>query len=175
MPTPVFDPAALIDRLDRFGRALRPLASVVSPEDARWKPDPKSWSVLEIVCHMADEEAGDFRLRTFQTITDPAQAWPGIDPEGWAVERKYNERDLGNELSRFEAERRASVDRLRVLANPSWDNSYRHPMLGNIRAGDLLCAWAEHDALHARQIAKRMHQLTQRDAGKYRTDYAGEW
>ena len=42
-------------------------------------------------------------------------------------------------------------------------------------AGDLLAAWSAHDALHLRQISKRLYQIAQRDAGSYSVQYAGEW
>jgi len=44
-----------------------------------------------------------------------------------------------------------------------------------IRLIDLLAVWADHDALHARQIIKRRHQMTVRDAAPYSCRYAGEW
>ena len=40
---------------------------------------------------------------------------------------------------------------------------------------DLLTSWAAHDALHLRQIAKRLFQLAERDGGEYNSRYAGEW
>jgi hypothetical protein len=39
----------------------------------------------------------------------------------------------------------------------------------------LLASWAAHDALHLRQIARRLHGLAARDAGPYGVAYAGEW
>ena len=35
----------------------------VDAEQARWKPDADSWSILEVVCHLVDEEREDFRTR----------------------------------------------------------------------------------------------------------------
>ena len=39
------------------------LARGISEEQARWKPDEESWSILEVVCHLADEEEFDFPAR----------------------------------------------------------------------------------------------------------------
>ncbi len=166
---------ALIDRLARFPDALRAAVGVVSEADARWKPESGAWSILEIVCHLADEEADDFRARVFSTLRDPDAEWPGIDPEAWARDRGYNGRSLLSEVSRFVAERGKSVGWLRDVSRADWSRAYRHPKAGAIRAGDLLGAWAAHDALHLRQIAKRLHELAARDAGEYSTGYAGEW
>ena len=123
---------------------------------------------------MADEEVGDFHTRLEHTLRDPTAKWPPIDPEGWAVERRYNEGSLAEAVGRFVSARRESVAWLRSLSDPAWSNTFEHPK-ARIRAGDLLASWVAHDALHLRQIAKRMLQLTQRDAGDFKTDYAGSW
>lgn len=174
------DTGAIIRRLDSFPAALRAAVAGVTADEARWKPPhPKypagAWSILEIVCHLGDEEVDDFRTRLSSTLRDPAAQWPAIDPEGWAVARRYNDRDLGESVVRFVAERKSSVDWLRSLSNPDWTAAHQHPRFGPIRAGDLLVSWAAHDALHLRQIAKRFFELAGRDGPEYVTRYAGEW
>jgi hypothetical protein len=171
----MLDATRLIARLERFGAALPAVVTGIPADDARWKPADGAWSVVEIVRHLGDEEVDDFRRRLQLTLDDPAADWPPIDPEGWAVERRYNEDSLDVAAARFAAERRASVAWLRGVAGPNWSNTHLHPKGWSIRAGDLLSAWAAHDALHLRQIAKRLYQLAQRDGGEYVTVYAGEW
>lgn len=165
----------LIASLERFGRSLPELVRGVSPNDARWKPPDGAWSILEIVRHLGDEEEFDFGLRVRSTLNDPAAGWPPIDPEDWAVERRYNEGDLDEAAGKFVTLRSESVAWLRSLKNPDWSLAYQHPKIGPLRAGDLLAAWVAHDALHLRQIAKRQFQLASRDAGDFHTQYAGEW
>jgi hypothetical protein len=169
------DPEALINRLERFAEVLSTVVGGLSPEDARWRPDEKSWSILEIVTHLADEEVEDFSRRVELTLRDPNLDWPPIDPEGWAVERRYNEGDLAEAAQRFATARRESVRWLRGLEGPDWAQTYRHPKIGSLRAGDVFTSWAAHDALHLRQIAKRLYQMAARDGGDYGTDYAGPW
>ena len=159
------DATALVDRLARFADILPALIAGLPDQDARWKPEDGNWSILEIVTHIADEEAEDFRPRLESTLRDPDAAWDPIDPEGAAVERRYNEGDLGAVVERFVAARRESVSWLRRHVNPAWSNTFRHK-LGDIRAGDILVSWVAHDALHLRQIAKRLFQLTERDGGE---------
>ncbi|MGA1223894.1 MAG: hypothetical protein ACO31E_04915, partial [Phycisphaerales bacterium] len=69
-----FDPHALRDRLARFPAALQALASTASAADARWKPAPEHWSILEACCHLLDEEREDFRVRIESTLADPTAA-----------------------------------------------------------------------------------------------------
>lgn len=173
---PSFHPDALIGRLARFGHTLPAVVRCFSDEDALWRPDEASWSALEIVCHMADEETEDFRTRVFMTLEDPTQDWPSIDPEGWAVSRKYQSRDLKGELARFVDERAKSIELLGALRDPDWASTKDHPKFGKMIAADLLAAWNAHDALHLRQLSKRLFQLANRDGGEGSTTrYAGTW
>ncbi|MCZ6444863.1 MAG: DinB family protein [Planctomycetota bacterium] len=165
----------MIDSLERFAEILPTVVHGVSADDARWKHADGAWSILEIVTHLADEEVEDFRTRVELTLRDPAEPWPPIDPETWAVDRRYNEGDLVAALGRFISERHKSIAWLRGLHRPDWSQTHTHPKLGPLRAGDIFAAWVAHDALHLRQIAKRMHQMTQRDAGVYTVHYAGRW
>lgn len=170
-----FDAPALIDRLERFPPALLALVSVLSPEDLRWKPDPGSWSVQEIVCHLVDEETADFRARVISTLEDPTRPWTPIDPEGWAIERQYHTQDLHQKLNLFVDLRAQSIEILRSIASPDWSRSYRHPKIGDLSAGYMLSCWCAHDALHLRQITKRLHQLALRDGHDPELAYAGLW
>lgn len=167
--------AVIIDRLERFGPALAAAVAGVPIGDARWKPPNGAWSILEIVCHLGDEEVDDFRARLFSTLRDPAAKWPLTDPECWARERRYNEQDVVAATARFVEERRRSVEMLRALKDPDWSTAYIHPRHGPVYAGELLASWPAHDALHLRQIAKRLWELAERDGAPYKTAYAGEW
>lgn len=169
------DYKALIQSLDRFGRVLPALVGEVSEAQARWKPSDGAWSILEIVTHLADEETEDFRQRLKLTLADPTAEWPAIDPEGWAVQRRYNEGVLSEVVDRFVRERRASVAWLRGLCAVDWSVAHPHPKFKPISAGDLLTSWAAHDLLHLRQITKRMYQLACDAGGEYASRYAGEW
>ena len=166
---------SLIDRLERFAAVL-PAAVAVAPEaDLRLKSPEGAWSILEILGHLADEEVSDFRARLAFVLEQRQPPWPGIDPEGWARERKYNEQDPSEVMARWLRERRASIVWLRGLpAETDWLLAYEHPKFGPIRAGDLLASWAAHDALHLRQIAKRLWEGAGRDGEGFRTGYAGE-
>ena len=166
---------ALIDSLERFGRALPELVRGINSEDARWKPADGAWSILEIVRHLADEEELDFRARVRSVLETPEAALSPIDPEGWAVERNYNAGDLDAAVARFVSLRNESVAWLRSLDAPAWSNAHQHPRIGPMRAGDFFAAWVAHDCLHLRQIAKRMYQMAARDGGEFSVRYAGDW
>lgn len=168
------DASRLIERLGAFASGLPALVAAVSEEQGRWRPPSGAWSILEIVCHLVDEEVRDFRTRVEMTLRDPASAWPAIHPSDWAINERYNERVLSESVRRFVEERRASIAWLRSLKDPDWGRAYMHPKAGRLSAGMLLGSWAAHDALHIRQIAKRLYELAGRDCGES-VGYAGDW
>jgi len=163
-----------IERLSQTAGVIAGLTKGVSSEQARWKPAADRWSIVEVVNHLCDEERDDFRARVDGILHRPGQPLPPIDPPRWAVERKYNERDLAESLSRFQAERQKSLEWLRTLQGPNWDQSYSLPH-GSIRAGDILASWAAHDLLHIRQLAKLHWEYLNQVSAPFRTEYAGSW
>ena len=167
-------PAETAARLRHSAGVLRALIEGVAPEQARWKPAPEAWSILEVSCHLLDEEREDFRARLELLVDDPDQSWPPIDPQAWARERGYLEHDLEQTLSAFEAERERSLKWLEGLATIDPERTYRHPG-GPLRAGDLLAAWAGHDLIHARQLVRLHRQYLEAKARPFQLDYAGSW
>ena len=69
--------------LSASGAAIRELAKALSPEQARWRPAPGQWSVLEVLNHLCDEEREDFRQRLDLLLHHPGEPWPPVDPETW--------------------------------------------------------------------------------------------
>jgi hypothetical protein len=166
---------ALIACLEMNGYRIRPLVAGVDAEQGRWKPAPDRWSILEVTAHLLDEEREDFRARCDLLLHRPGELGPPIDPEGWVRARRYNERDLQATSRELVEERRRSIAWLRGLAAPVWENALVHPAIGTLRAGDMLAAWAAHDMLHIRQLARLHWQYVAELAKPYGVDYAGEW
>jgi hypothetical protein len=142
--------------------------------EARTRPEPDSWSILEVICHLHDEEREDFRQRLDTIIHRPEEKWPPIIPVGWVTERHYNERDLEEMLASFLVERRKSLVWLNSLEAPNWQAVYPAPF-GEIRAGDMLASWAAHDNLHTRQLVELRRTRLVHLTAPYDVRYAGEW
>jgi len=170
----MIDQHAAAGQLEQNGARLRALVAEMHELQARWKPDPDSWSALEVLGHLLDEEREDFRVRLDLTLHHPGQPWPAIDPGGWVTARYYNTRDLGETVAAFAQEREASVSWLRALEQPDWQATYEAPW-GPMRAGDLLAAWVTHDLLHMRQLVELLYAFARAQQAPYAADYAGEW
>ena len=150
------------------------LARGISQDMAHWKPNEESWSILEVICHLADEEEFDFLVRLQMILEKSEKDWPEIDPEGWVTERKYNEEDLFEILSRYMDLRNEALAWLDSLENPDWDIVYEAPF-GEISAGDMFASWVTHDLMHLRQLIELQRFYLVEQAKPYRLDYAGEW
>ena len=166
------DVHGLVELMERFPPVLATWLRGLCAADAAERPAGGGWSIVEIVNHLADEEVEDFRARLRSTLEDAARPWEPIDPERAVIERGHVARSLESSLERFAAERRTSIAWLRELGHVEWAKNYEHPR-GSISAGDLLLSWAAHDALHLRQVAKRMHALVSGALPGASSAYAG--
>ena len=139
-----------------------------------WRPKQKQWCLLEIICHMIDEEVEDFRARVKITLEHPGQEPPAIDPEGWVAARNYRKRDYHEMVSLLLEEREDSIQWLRGLDSANWDNAFEHRIFGPMSAEMFLINWLAHDYLHIRQISKLKH-LYLSEISNVDLRYAGDW
>lgn len=139
-----------------------------------WKQSNDKWSLLEIICHLYDEEKEDFRARLLSTLANPNKEFTPIDPVGWITSRKYSEENFEFKLNQFITERENSIKILKNLNQPNWDNYYKHPKFGNLSAKMFLANWVAHDYLHIRQIIKLKFDYLSITTNE-KLNYAGEW
>ena len=164
----------LINDLERTGKVFEQLFSGLSKEEQNWKQAPEKWSTLQIACHMHDEEIEDFRERTAHVLNTPDAPMRQIKPASWVESRNYADQDYDTVVANFLAERKKSLEWLRSLENPAWDNAYQHPKVGPLTASFFLTNWAAHDYLHIRQLMKLKYDYAAAQTG-HPVDYAGEW
>ncbi len=150
------------------------LLAGMSEEEAKVKPDAGSWSVLEVICHLYDEEREDFREHLDFILHRQEQTWHPIDPERWVTERKYNEQNLREMKEKFFGERSKSLDWLKGLEGADWDISYTTPWR-TMTAGDMFASWVAHDNLHLRQLVELRRVHIERITKPYIVEYAGDW
>ena len=145
---------------------IRSLTVGVSDEQARWKPAPDSWSILEVINHLYDEEREDFRHRLDWMLHPRGQPWRANDPQGWVTQRRYNERDFEESVNNFLYERERSLVWLKELPAPDWSLVYQAPW-GSITTGDMFASWVAHDNLHMRQLVELRRDRIVTMAGLY--------
>jgi hypothetical protein len=168
----------LRDRLQSTAGALRALLDGIQDDEGRWKPDPSSWSMLEVVNHLADEEAEDFRTRLEILLHRPEDPFPPIDPKGWVTSRDYQSRNFADSVRRFLAERETSLRWLATLATletPDLDREKVHTSGLTLSARQMMASWEAHDLLHTRQLTRLRYQYLAHEVAPIPLDYAGNW
>jgi uncharacterized damage-inducible protein DinB len=167
-------PNQIILQLDANRLIFKNLFQNKEKEQYEWRPDKNSWSLLEIVCHLYDEEREDFRTRVFNTLMTPDLMPPSIDPPGWVKSRAYAKQDYHQMLNAFLRERISSVIQLHALRKPQWDQVFNHPTIGPLTAYQLLANWLAHDYHHIRQVNRRLYEYL-RFSSRVSLAYAGDW
>ena len=170
------DPAALLAdarrELERLPAVLE--AMLADLDDALWRARPasKEWSPVEIVCHLRDEETEDFGMRV-RAILDGVREYARIDPERWAVERRYHEADPRAALAALLARRAASLAFLRHVEPQRLTRVIEHPRVGPMSGLDFVAAWVAHDRLHLAQLAATLARTGADRWAPLRSEYAG--
>lgn len=168
------DPDCVITQLERHHALFAALFATVTPPMQHWRPPYGGWSLLEIACHLLDEEREDFRTRLNHIMADRSGPWPDIDPEAWPRTRDYAARDFATVTAQFLQARSESLSWLRDLREPKWNRSYQHPRFGPMSAEYMLRNWLAHDLLHIRQINRRGYEYLAAHSPQG-LDYAGSW
>jgi len=167
-------PEKIYDELNRNKNIFQNLLSNVPEESILWTQNPEKWCLLEVVCHLHDEEKEDFRTRVKCVLEDPETPPPSFDPLIWVKERNYIDQNYDLVLSNFLHEREVSVQWLRAIKDPEWSNTYLHPKLGPMSAYLFLTNWLAHDYLHIRQIIRLKFDYLMEKSGES-LQYAGNW
>ena len=170
----IMKPTEIINALDHNQKSFECLLVGLEPAEYQWKPHPENWSILEVVCHLYDEEREDFRARTRLVLENPNESMPPINPPQWAIDRHYMEQDFDDRMCMFLQERKESIQWLRSLEDANWEQSYNHPKLGMMTAFQFLSNWLAHDYLHIRQILRLKYQRLATLSGQD-LSYAGNW
>jgi hypothetical protein len=164
----------LYQEIQNSTEMIRALLSGITQAEACLKPDEKSWSILEVTCHLYDEEREDFRGHLDFILHRQNEEWHLIDPQSWVAERKYNQQGFAEMQAKFFAERAQSLEWLKGLAKADWETTYTSPF-GSLKAGDMFASWVAHDNLHIRQLVELRRKRIENITKPYPIGYAGDW
>jgi hypothetical protein len=160
----------LVDSTDM----IRALLAGITQDEARAKPNADAWSMLELLCHLYDEEREDFREHLDFILHRQSEKWHQIDPASWVTVRKYNEQGFREMKEKFFSERGKSLDWLKGQADSDWDISYTSEF-GTMTAGEMLASWVAHDNLALRQFVELRRTRLENITKPYSIGYAGDW
>lgn len=163
----------IIESLFQNRETFRSLLENIRKDEYRWRPAEDKWCLLEIVCHLYDEEIRDFGTRV-KMVLGGTDFLPPSNPLAWVKENKYMEQDYEEMLDKFLKERDKTIQWLRSLKDPNWKSSFIHAEYGALTAEFFLANWAAHDYLHFHQISKTRYLYLNHVTGA-NLAYAGEW
>jgi hypothetical protein len=164
----------LYQELTNSTEMIRALLAGINQEEAQIKPNADSWSILEVTCHLYDEEREDFREHLDFILHRQNEEWHIIDPQKWVAERKYNEQNFIEMQEKFFIERKRSLEWLQGLSTADWEIIYTSEY-GSVSAGEMFSCWIAHDNLHLRQLVELRRNLIERMTQPYDIQYAGDW
>jgi hypothetical protein len=124
-----------------------------------FKPAPSSWSIHEIVVHLADTEVqSHVRFRTI--IAEPATTLPYYDEYKWSQALDYSSQNLQLSLRIVALMRESNHSLLASLQEPLWSNACIHSVRGPETLDTLVRGYARHLHQHIAQM-KRCYQAWQ--------------
>jgi uncharacterized damage-inducible protein DinB len=154
--------AALIDRYLAGPGRVRASVSDMSPEQLLARPVAGRWSTLEVVCHLADsEQAWCHRMK--RVIAEDRPLLIGYDETRFTASLGYHDRDLGEQLELFEAQRREMARTLRGLPEEAWGRPGVHNERGLETLESMVVIEADHVDHHLRHILEKRRALGLRD------------
>ena len=166
--------ANIISQLESNINVFQDLFSNIPEELILWRHSPVKWNLLEVICHLYDEERDDFGLRLKHVLENPTQPLPPTDPVGWVTSRNYSSKNFNVVINYFLQERMNTVKWLRSIKADHFDNAYNHPKYGPLSGNFFLSNWLAHDYLHFRQVVKLKFDYIAFSTG-HKLDYAGTW
>jgi hypothetical protein len=116
-------------------------------------PIPGRWSVLEVVCHLADMDANIAHCLK-RVLSEDRPTFDGVQPDLMRAALAYLARDIEEELGIFDLGRRQIARMLQASPSEAWA---RVGVVGD--RGDRSVGAIDHLAHHLKFIVEKRHAL----------------
>lgn len=117
------------EKIELYGRGYDMLMEILKdiPQEMwQFKPEPKEWSVHEILVHLADSES-NAALRARKLIVEPGGLLMGYDQDKWAIELNYHEQSWEEALETVKFVRKTTYKFLKQQPDEVFQNAVKHP------------------------------------------------
>ena len=143
----------VIAQLEATPTVLRALAGGLSDTQAAEKPAPTSWSIAEVIAHLAHTEQHCYEARISHILKGADASVAAYDAPRFEGEGAYSGVPVAEGLRRFDDLRTQNIATLRRLSEVDLRRNAVHESVGPFTLTDLLYEWTGHDVGHIRQIA----------------------
>jgi len=117
------------EKLELYGRGYDLLMETLKdvPREAwLFKPEPKEWSVYQVLIHLADSES-NAALRARKLIVEPGGTLMGYDQDKWANELDYHDQSYEDALEVVRLARKTTYELLKKQPDEVFEHWVRHP------------------------------------------------
>ena len=117
------------EKIDLYGRGFDLLTATLAevPEEAwKFKPEPKEWSVHEVIIHLADSES-NAALRARKLAVEPGGTLMGYDQDVWADNLNYHDQNIEHALQLVKYARLTTYNWLKTLPDDVFTHTVIHP------------------------------------------------
>lgn len=117
------------EKIELYGRGyelLKTALAEVPAEAMKFKPEPKEWSVYEIIIHISDSES-NAASRARKLIAEPGGVLMGYDQDIWAATLNYHEQDLEDALETTRLVRKTTYELLKKQPDMVFTHAVKHP------------------------------------------------
>ncbi|KXX68971.1 DinB family protein [Flammeovirga sp. SJP92] len=149
----------LLQKYFKAPQQLKEKLKSIDTNQLSFKSSERSWSVREVIIHLADSEVNAF-LRYRTIIAEPFRETYVVDEWKWSQELKYQVQDITHYLDLFESLRLITYHQLLLCTDADWDKYVKHSYLGEITLKKWLKIYVEHFEQHMKQIDKVLSQTT---------------
>jgi hypothetical protein len=149
---------ALVNEYAAGAELLRQAARGLSREQVTARPVPGKWSVLEVVCHVADFEiVGADRIK--RTIAEEQPLLADGDESLFAARLAYHDRELEDELQVIGSIRAQVTRILRTLSEADFGRIGRHSSAGPLTLAQYVERGTRHIPHHVKFIEEKRAAL----------------
>lgn len=150
--------ASYLNTHEQLVQAIRGL----SDEQMRWKAEPSSWSVTEVLAHLADHSiVVSFRIRDI--LADTKVQLPAFHQDAWVSGQHSNQGQAADSLELFRSLLHYNSLLLGRLSPAEWEKSGINFKGETVRITDIVRGFTAHVERHLAQIerVKRGAQASQ--------------
>ncbi|MEK6753029.1 MAG: DinB family protein [Chloroflexota bacterium] len=143
------------EKIELYGRGfslLKAALAEVPLEALLFKPEPKEWSVHEIIIHIADSES-NAALRARKLIVEPGGILMGYDQAQWADTLKYHDHNLEDALEITRLARKTTYELLKRQPDEVFIHAIVHPEMNEPYTFD---KWVD---IYSRHIPGHIEQI----------------
>lgn len=117
------------EKIELYGRGYDMLIATLQDiprEMWKFKPEPKEWSVHEVLIHLADSES-NAALRARKLIVEPGGTFMGYDQDEWAIGLNYHDQSTEDALETLRLVRKTTYELLKKQPDEVFEHTAKHP------------------------------------------------